>query len=377
VEVAVVGAGIGGLAAARVLRADDHDVVALEESTRLRATGGAVTLWPGATAVLRDLGVDVVELGRELGRMERWSPDGRALLSLDLAAAGRAAGSPVATVPRGRLVEALAAGGTGRCVRTSARCVDVDERAGSAAVVLEGGEGVRADVVVGADGARSAVRAALHGDSLRSTGQTTWQLPPRATGTDLDDGDVCALVVGRAGMLGLNPCGDGLVQVWWDVRTTPRPGEAPRQMLRRLFGGWSAPESRAALALLDDAGAQLVPYERGTFRVHRSWGRGRITLLGDAAHAVSPALAQGTNQAVEDAAALARALRRPAAAADPAAALRGYERASRPRTTLVSEVSRREPTGRVLPESLLRAVPDRAATAVLRGWLRATTDRAA
>ncbi|NNH24797.1 hypothetical protein, partial [Pseudokineococcus marinus] len=48
---------------------------------------------------------------------------------------------------------------------------------------------------------------------------------------------------------------------------------------------------------------------------------------------------------------------------------------SHPRTALVSEASRREPTGRVLPEALLRAVPDRAATALLRGWLRATSDR--
>ena len=372
-----MGAGIGGLAAARVLRADDHAVVVLEESARLRATGGAVTLWPGATSVLRDLGVEASALGRRLGRMERWSPDGRPLLSLDLDAAGRAAGSPVVTVPRGRLVEALAAGGTGRCVRTSARCADVEERAGGAAVLLEGGGSVEADVVVGADGARSAVRAALHGDALRPTGQTTWQLAPRATGTRLDDGDVCALLVGHAGLLGLNPCGDGLVQVWWDVRTAPRPGEEPVQMLRRLFGGWSAPASRAALALLDDTGSGLVPYERGTYRVHRPWGRGRVTLLGDAAHAVPPSLAQGTNQAVEDAAALARALRRPTATADPTAALRAYERASRPRTTIVSEASRREPTGRLLPEALLRAVPDRAATAVLRGWLHATTDRAA
>ena len=376
-EVAVVGAGIGGLAAARALRADDHAVVVLEEAPRLRASGGAVTLWPGATSVLRDLGVEASDLGRPLGRMERWAPDGRPLLSLDLAAAGRAAGSPVVTVPRGRLVGALAAGGLEESLRTGARCAGVERGAGAGAVLLEDGDRVEADVVVGADGARSAVRAALHGDSLRPTGCTTWQLPPRPTGTSLDDGDVCALLVGRAGMLGLNPCGDGLVQVWWDVRTPLRPGEEPTQLLRRLFGGWSAPESRAALALLEDPASRLVPYERGTYRVPRPWGRGRVTLLGDAAHAVPPSLAQGTNQAVEDAAALARALRRPAAAADPAAALRGYERASRRRTTLVSEASRREPTGRVLPEPLLRAVPDRAASAVLRGWLRATSDRAA
>lgn len=376
-EVAVVGAGIGGLATARALRADDHAVVALEEAPRLRATGGAVTLWPGATSVLRDLGVEASALGRPLGQLERRAPDGRPLLGLDLHAAGRAAGSPVVTVPRGRLVDALAAGGTTALVRTGARCADVDQGTDGAAVLLEGGGRVDADVVVGADGARSAVRAALHGDALQPTGATTWQLPPLPTGTDLDDGDVCALLVGRAGMLGLNPCGDGLVQVWWDVRTPRRPGEEPAQLLRRLFGGWTAPESRAALALLDDPAARLVPYERGTYRVHRPWGRGRVTLLGDAAHAVPPSLAQGTNQALEDAAALARALRRPATAADPAAALRAYERVSRPRTALVSGVSRREPTGRVLPESLLRAVPDRAAAAVLRHWLRATTDRAA
>ncbi|MEJ5868160.1 NAD(P)/FAD-dependent oxidoreductase [Pseudokineococcus sp. 5B2Z-1] len=390
VEVVVVGAGVGGLAAARGLHRDGHAVVVLEEAPALRDSGGAVTLWPGATAVLDDLDVDAERLGRRLTRMERRSPDGRPLLSLDL----RAAGGAVVTVPRGRLVDALAAGATRSLVRTGARCTGLAEGSpdgdggGRPAVLLDGGGRAEADAVVGADGARSAVRAALHGDALRPTGATTWQLPPLPTGTALDDGDACLLLVGRAGMLGLNPCGDGLVQVWWDVRRPPavageeRTGrgphdgpEEPARLLRRLFGGWRAPEARAALALLDDPRARLTAYERGTYRVHRPWGRGRATLLGDAAHAVPPALAQGTNQALEDAAALARALRRPSAAADPAAALRSYERESHPRTALVSEASRREPTGRVLPEALLRAVPDRAATALLRGWLRATSDR--
>ncbi|WP_298803788.1 NAD(P)/FAD-dependent oxidoreductase [uncultured Pseudokineococcus sp.] len=392
-EVVVVGAGVGGLAAARGLHRDGHAVVVLEEAPALRASGGAVTLWPGATAVLDDLEVGAARLGRRLARMERRSPDGRPLLSLDL----RAAGGAVVTVPRGHLVDALAAGATRSLVRTGTRCAGLSEGAededggggGRPAVLLDGGGRAEADVVVGADGARSAVRAALHGDALRPTGATTWQLPPLPTGTAVDDGDTCLLLVGRAGMLGLNPCGDGLVQVWWDVRRQPASGageapagggpldapEEPAHLLRRLFGGWRAPEARAALALLDDPRARLTAYERGTYRVHRPWGRGRATLLGDAAHAVPPALAQGTNQALEDAAALARALRRPSAAADPAAALRAYERASHPRTALVSEASRREPTGRVLPEALLRAVPDRAATALLRGWLRATSDR--
>ncbi|MEJ5945660.1 FAD-dependent monooxygenase [Pseudokineococcus basanitobsidens] len=378
-RVAVVGAGVGGLAVDRALRADGHEVVVLEEAPTVRASGGAVTLWPGSTSVLRGLGVDAAPLGRVLTRMQRRSPDGRVLLELDLAAAARAAGSAVVTAPRGRLVDALLAGvpGGGGLVRTGCACAGVADGPQGAAVVLADGSRVVADVVVGADGARSAVRAALHADALLPTGGTTWQLPPSPTGTALDDGGTCVLLVGRSGMVGLNPCGDGRVQVWWDVRSAPRPGEAPAAMLERLFGSWPVPESRAALSLLGRAAAQLVPYPRGAYRVHRPWGRGRVTLLGDAAHAVPPSLAQGTNQALADAAALARALRTPGARRDPASALRAYERAAGRRAALVTGLSRREPTLRVVPEPLLRGVPDRAVAAVLDRWLRLSSDRAA
>ncbi|ROP45755.1 FAD-dependent monooxygenase [Pseudokineococcus lusitanus] len=375
-RVVVVGAGVGGLAAAVALAAHGHEVRVVEEAPAVRAGGGAVTLWPGAVAVLAGLGVDVVPLGRPLTAMERHAADGSPQLRLDLARAARRAGSPVVTVPRGRLVEALAAAATeaGVVVRTGAGVAALTGRQGEGAgVALADGDVEVADVVVGADGARSAVRRVLHGDPIVLGPGTTWQPPPAPTGTAVDDGATCVLVVGPAGMVGLNPCGGGRTQVWWDVRT-PLPGDDdPRAALRERFGGYRSPAARAALDLLDDPHLPLLPYPRAAYRVHRPWGRGAVTLLGDAAHAVPPSLAQGTNQALLDAAALARHLPHPDG---PVAGLRAYEHDAGRRARVVSALSRAELTGRDAPTPLLRAVPGAAVRAGLGAWMRASGSRA-
>ncbi|MGC0417417.1 2-polyprenyl-6-methoxyphenol hydroxylase-like FAD-dependent oxidoreductase [Embleya sp. AB8] len=140
------------------------------------------------------------------------------------------------------------------------------------------------------------------------TGWVTWQ------GLGPVDVDVVSarrglMIVGPEGMCGLLPAADGLLQWWFDVRRSPaEPAPAsPIAALRARFGHWATPVPEV-LAAVTDADIEFFAHRR--HRVPRSWSLGRTTLIGDAAHTMPPTVAQGGNQALEDAWTLARALRR-------------------------------------------------------------------
>jgi FAD-dependent urate hydroxylase len=104
------------------------------------------------------------------------------------------------------------------------------------------------------------------------------------------------------------PAGEGLLQWWFDLRWPPAtpPPAKPVTLLRQQFGDWAAPV-RAVLDAVTDEETGFFPHYR--HRVPRTWGRGPVTVIGDAAHSMPPTRAQGANQALEDAWALAAALR--------------------------------------------------------------------
>jgi FAD-dependent urate hydroxylase len=232
-----------------------------------------------------------------------------------------------------------------------------------------------AELVVGADGYRSAVRrAVLGGEPAAATGWVTWQ---GLTGAlpDLAAGTYACCLVGRAGLCGLMPAGDGLVQWWFDVAVPAPPGQPVVGWLRERFAGYAEPV-RTLLESVTEADVQMYPHV--LHRVPRQWGRGAVTLLGDAAHAFPPSQAQGANQALEDAWLLRRTLRAPGPVAD---GLRRYEQARARRVRRVarlaaSEVTNRPPTaaarlaGRLLSPGLaahLQLAVIRRCSSVLHG----------
>lgn len=333
-RVVIVGAGVGGLALARGLVGVGHEVEVHEREGGPPAVEVGIGLRPNGVAALAALGVDVSGLGRRLDGIEVRESSGRVRHTLDTDAIGARFGHAWRAMPRRDLLETIADGLPEGTVRSGRICTRVRENPdGTVSALFGDGSAATGDVVVGADGVRSAARRDLwDGDPSRPTGRAGWHGLTAVPG-EVASGTVAAVVRGRQGECGIMPAGDGLVRWWFDVRWRPglRAPRSPMSVLRRLFADWDDPWTRAVLDQGDDVEPALFEYVR--HRVPKVWGKGGATLLGDAAHPFSSADSPGPDQALEDAWALTEVLGGPGAGDDPADALRRYERDRRGRVT--------------------------------------------
>ena len=308
----------------------------LEAGSELRTGGAAVTVYSNGAAALAGLGAPLPAwLGARIDRLDIRDAADRRVTRMDLTVMRRATGFPVTTLPRERLITHLADGLPDKVILLGRRVTGAKP---PGAVVLPDGE-LSADVVVGADGARSAVRASvLDPAPAAEAGWTTWQgLTPVLP--EIAAGSTGVLLVGPAGLVGMMPAGDGLSQWWFDVRGRLPDGSIV-QALQARFAGYAGPVPELLGSLSAD---RIGAYPHLLHQVPDVWGSGRATLLGDAAHAFPPSQAQGANQALEDAWLLRRAL---AAGGDPVRRLREYERRRAPRVRRISKLAAGERTNR-------------------------------
>jgi len=333
-----VGAGIGGLAAARGLQNLGHECVVYEQAEALRLSGAAVTIWPNGSAALTELRIPPEWLGQRIDRFELRSAQGRMMGVLDGVRLARRFGVPVMVIPRRRLLQRLAEGLASDRLRFAHTCTAVRQDESGATVQFENGDSVTVDLVIGADGYRSAVRTAvLGGGPAEPTGWAEWQGLSQIS-THLAHGHQSLSLTDKNGACGLMPAGEGMLQWWFVVPwapDSPRPSSVV-SMLRERFGSWMDPVPEVLDEVSDDE-VNLWPYVR--HRVPRSLSVGRVVLLGDAVHAMPPTLSQGANQTLEDAMVLTAQLR----AAPLSSALRGYNRARRRRAAVVSRLAARSP----------------------------------
>ncbi|WP_067807286.1 FAD-dependent oxidoreductase [Actinomadura formosensis] len=368
-RVLIIGAGVAGLAAAVGLRAGGHEVTVAEADGALRTTGAAVTLWSNGTGILGDLGVSLDGAGAPIDVLEQWGEDGRRLITVDVARAARVHGHPHICLPRRRLIERLAGALPPGAVEFGRACTGIAQEGGTVRAVFADGSAAEADLLVGADGRRSVVRDHLWGgDPAEPSGWGTWQgLTP--VPIDVTSSHRGLVITGRAGSCGLMPAGEGLLQWWFDMPWSPGepPPASPLAEIRKRFGHWCAPVPEV-LEAARESDLEFFPHHR--HRVPRTWGTGRVTLAGDAAHSMPPARAQGANQALEDAWTLAAVLR--GAPAVPAA-LRGYERRRARKAGIVARHSATEDVNKYRP-LLSRLVPDSLAGVYYTRWLARISD---
>ncbi len=301
-RIAVVGAGIAGLATAVALQRRGFDVAMFEERTDTR-NGAGISIWPNALAALDAIGLgDEVRAagGRVTAGAMRWH-DGSWLRRPHPDRMVASLGEPLVVIQRAALTEVLTRGlapeslHQGIAVRALASGDDVVR------LSLSDGSQVDADAVVGADGTGSWVARHLNGPLAdHYAGYTAW----RGVATCTIDPDLAGETMGPGVEFGHVPMGADLTY-WFATERAPEGGHAAEgelAYLRRRYGTWAAPVPDVLAATDPAAVLRHDIYDRTPARV---WARGRAVLVGDAAHAMRPHLGQGGCQGLEDAAILA------------------------------------------------------------------------
>jgi salicylate hydroxylase len=338
ISAVIVGAGVGGLTAALALQSVGVQVDVYEQARELTEVGAGLTLWAPSMRVLHRLGVGdaVARHAVFLDVFYMRLSDGTAVGQLDTESPGSQA-----TMYRPDLVETLVAALGADVVRTGHRCIAFAQDEHTARVVFDNGVTAEADVVVGADGIHSVLqryvvqpRRPVFSNQMAYRGVVPADRLPDFPRLE------AAVWVGEGRHLVTFPMRSG------ELRNFVGFVPADQQMRE----SWSAPGDPAALAAefagWDPQLVTLLQQVDTTFRWGlydrdplSRWTRRRLTLLGDAAHAMLPHMGQGANQAIEDGMALAVLLRGLGTADVPDALIR-YEELRRSRTASIQRASR-------------------------------------
>lgn len=345
-RILIIGAGIGGLTAALALRHAGFDARVYEQASALREVGAGVAISPNAVKVLHHLGL--AEVLRAVGVISRsldtrdWR-SGALLGRVPLAEEAVARwGAPYYNLHRADLHDALCAALGDEHITLGARCVAVEQDEDAVAARFADGREASGDLLIGADGFHSVVREYIAGaDRTTWAHQIAWRgLAPAevgcAAGLEVRQHSVwgprkqfvCYYVAaGRlVNWVGVTQSDDDWREESWSAR-----GDGEEALA--LYAGWH-PEVRALIAgterVFKWALFDRPPLER--------WTRGRVTLLGDAAHAMLPFMGQGAGQSIEDAFVLAHCLA--AGRDEPERAIETYAARRYERTAAVQAASR-------------------------------------
>jgi 2-polyprenyl-6-methoxyphenol hydroxylase-like FAD-dependent oxidoreductase len=305
IRILVVGAGIAGLSLARALRRRSLEVELVERSLDWPIAGAGVYIPGNGTRALDALGLGeaVRSRGTVVERRRLIDDRGHVLIDYDEAGFWGEVGPPIA-IHRRDLHDILLEGAAGTPIRLGTTVTSVVDDDGSVRVAFSDGREGAYDLVVGADGVHSAMRQAVFGGpEARPVGQAGWRFVieghPEIAGWNAWLGPdrgflILAIGGGRA---------YGFVDVRSDTAEDPTGGEPSRLAAR--FASFVDPVP----ALLDEAlrtsGLWFSPVEEVA---PPTWSKGRVVLIGDAAHASSPNMAEGASMAMEDALVLAEAL---------------------------------------------------------------------
>lgn len=338
-SVLIVGGGIGGLAAAVALRKVGITVDVFERAPEIHEVGAALSIFSNAVKALREMGLEeqVLSLGPELWRTRFLSSSGEVLSSTNVESISEECGAASIMVHRAELQQMLLNELDVEQVHTAKECIGVSQDEQSAIVQFADQTEVRGDIVVGADGIRSAVAGSLFGDTgPRYSGYYCYRAVTETPDVPKHEGHWVLLPGIQFAML-----------------PEVRPGETYWGICRNApLGTASSRAQRDHLELLRTIAAQM-PRQYGHMvertdpstllidevfdRLPRPrWGRGRVTLLGDAAHPTTPTFGQGACMALEDAVVLADSLRR---TDNTGSALRAYEQRRRRRTRMITNLS--------------------------------------
>ena len=335
-RIVIIGGGIGGLAAALALEQRGAEVIVTEQSSQLSEIGAGLNLTPNAIKAFRALGledrINAIGAGSEFLVIRSWK-NGRYISRVRRGDLREKFGAPNLTVHRADLLSILANALKATDIRLGKRCVAVEARKDSAVARFADDSEIEADIIVGADGIHSAVRRSLFGaDVPRFTGCICWRgmAPAEAVPHDINTTDG-TMWMGPHGHVVHYPVRRGeLINIVahfdsdaWTEELWTRECDVAEPVT--AYAGWHSALTR--LFPCSTRWYKWALYDRDPLE---KWSKGRVTLLGDSAHAMLPYLGQGAAMAIEDGCVLAATIVRQAGDLD--AALLTYEQLRAPRT---------------------------------------------
>jgi 6-hydroxynicotinate 3-monooxygenase len=345
-SIAIIGAGMGGLASAAALRRVGIEATVYEQAAQFSRLGAGIQIGCNAMKVLREIGLES-KLRQQSFYPRSWNnKDWRTgEVKFDMVfgeAAERKFGAPYLLAHRGDLHAALASAVSDECVKLGHRLVGLDETNDGVRLTFADGTKAIADAVVGADGVHSAVKDILFGaSSLNFTGRIAYRTTfPAAllNGHTIDD---CTKWWGEDRHIVIYYVKPDRSEVYF-VTSQPEPdfrieswsAKGDVKELRSAFEGFDRQVENVLAACPDVHKWALV--DRDSLD---RWTDGNVTLLGDACHPMTPYMAQGAAMAMEDAAVLSRCLDGLDRDGVPDA-LRRFEASRKDRTTRVQQTSR-------------------------------------
>lgn len=302
----IIGAGIGGLVAALALQQAGFAVRVFERAYEIREVGAGLTLWPNAVKVLQRLGLD--EMLRDLGLPETamsgfYSAQGKLLASLSPAEIEDKLGAPTIVIHRAEFQAALREKVGPDALQLGARFVAFEQDENGITASFADRQRVRGRLLIGADGIHSSIRQQLFPQSIpRYAGYTAWRGVAAAVPQMIGE------FWGRGLRFGIAPLSRERVY-WFASRNASEnateTSEGRREELLAMFKYW-----HPAITTLIEATPveEILHNDIYDLKPLSHWSEGRVVLLGDAAHAMTPNMGQGACQALEDAFVLAQAL---------------------------------------------------------------------
>jgi len=350
-RILIVGGGIGGLATARALDRRGFRPQIVERAAEWPKSGTGLYLPANGFRALEALGLEEVVESRALviTRQRFLNHRGSLVTEVDLDRVWRACGSCLAVL-RTDLHDALLSGATGLPLRPGTAIESITQGVGGARASFTDGSSAEFDLIVGADGIRSSVRRLIFDKQApRLVGQVSWRF--------LVDGfpeiDAWTVMLGEGKTFLVIPLGRGRVYCYCDVNSSsaedPTGGDLER--LRRLFESFADPAPRIFESIIaDPRDTYFSPIEEVA---EGPSVRGRVVLIGDAAHGMSPNMAEGASLALEDAVVLAESI---AAERSVNESLASFERRRSPRIGHVRAATHRRDRTRALPPVVRDAV---------------------